>query len=487
MRRATNALDRLGLAVWLFAVVAVAAAVAVPAGPAMAQSDGGVDPARELFWEGNHDYAEGRYEQAIAHFRDAWELSGNERLLDYIGRCYANLGDLPAAIEAYEEFAAASDEARTEAQPILENLRRDLVGLVVGQGMNRVEDAVASARGEQPPPRDRMRRELGTRMRDVPVLVRSTPRGADVFIDGAEFGSFGVTPLETRLFTGQHVIEVRREFYEPQSRVVSVAVPRSGESVPTFTFELERQEVEVAVSVEPVTANVTYVGEDGVTRRLGLGGFDGTLPAGPGRFIVQQGGRDRRIDVVLVPGEDGVAELELFLEDPSLGERQDVRVGTLVVETELLFGEVLVDGAAIGEAPGRFERDLTPGSHRLEVRREGYIPHVQLVNIEADRDTVVVVNQLQQASRGSAGGGWALFGVGLATAGAGGYLMTTDDLDTAGLAMVAGGGALVVGGLTWAIVSKARHRDRSASASTWRFGVAPTRGGAAVGFGWGAL
>jgi hypothetical protein len=445
--------------------------------PAAAQDADAVERARALFWEGNHDYAEERYDAAIVHFEAAYALSSNARLLDYIGRCYANLGQLRDAIEAYERFAATSVEAQTEALPILVGLRADLTRLVMGQAMDRVGNGLAASRGEQPPPRDRMRRALGTQMRDVPVLIRSTPPGADVFIDGTEFGAFGQTPLETRLFTGQHVIEVRSTFYAPSTQVVSVAVPRRGEAVPTYSFELERLQVPVSVSVEPLTANVTYIGEDGVSMRLGLGGFEGELPAGPGSFIVQQGGRDRTIEVVLVPLEDEVARFELFLEDPAVNTRQEIRVGTLAVESELLFGDIYIDGARVGSAPGRVERDVTPGPHRIEVRRDGYVPFIREVNVSADRETVVVVNTLERAGGGTAGAGWAMFGVGVAAAGTGGALLALDAGDGASVGLLAGGGALVVGGLTWALAAKARQRGRVAGAPALGWSVLPTAGG----------
>lgn len=391
-----NGLDR-----WLTALgVVLVVLVGGGGASAFAQDADAVERARALFWEGNHDYAEERYEAAIQHFEAAYVLSSNARLLEYIGRCYANLGQVRDAIAAYERFSETSVEARTEAMPVIAGLRGDLTRLVLGQAMDRVGNGLAASRGEQPPPRDRMRRALGTQMRDVPVLIRSTPMGADVFIDGNEFGAFGQTPLETRLFTGQHIIEVRADYYAPSTQIVSVSVPRVGEAVPTYTFELERLDVPVSVTVEPLTANVTFIGSNGVSRRLGLGGFEGTLPAGPGAFIVQQGGRDRTIDVVLVPVEEGVAAFELFLEDPAQSTRQAIRVGTLAVESALLFGDIYIDGAWVGSAPGRFERDVTPGAHRVEVRRDGYVPFDREVNVTADRETLIVVDTLERARRG---------------------------------------------------------------------------------------
>ncbi|MFT4702780.1 MAG: hypothetical protein ACI81R_000467 [Bradymonadia bacterium] len=445
-----------------------------------AQGGDGVDAARDAFWEGNHDYANERFEEAIEHFEHAYALSDNARLLDYIGRCYANLGDLTAAIDWYERFGETSVDARTEAIPIIENLETERLRLVVQHTMTRVEDAATRALGEQPAPRDQRRRSLGTNMRDVVVMITSAPRGAHVSIDGMPFGDDALTPFDTPLFVGQRLIEVSREFYAPQARVVSVTPPGSGESIPSFVFELERLEVEVSATVSPVTASMTFVGEDGVMRQLGLGGFSGTLPAGPGTFILQQGGRDRRIEVVLRPADEGTpVELELHLEDPALSTQQMVRIGTLTVRSEELFGDVYIDGGYVGGSPGSFSEQVTPGEHTVELRREGYATGVQSVEITADAETVIVTRPLTQLRRGTAAVGWTVMGVGIAAAGAGVGTMLADEVDTLSLALMAGGGALAVTGLTWGIVasSKANQRNARAESPRWYAGALPQRGG----------
>lgn len=387
----------------LVAAATLAALVWLVAAPGALQaqdSDPRIEEARALFWEGNHDYVNERYEEAIEHFVDAYALSNNERLLDYIGRCYANLGDLRQAIDYYEQFAATSTEAEIEARPTLDALRDERLRLVVGHTVSTVEDAVSEALGEQPPPRDQRRRELGTRMRDVPIVVESVPIGAEVFIDDLELGSFGTTPLETRLFTGQHLIEVRAENYAAEQRIVSVAIPRAGQPIPTFRFELERLEVPVEVSVEPITANVVYTGADGSQRRLARGGFEGTLPAGPATFLLQQGGRDRRVEVTIAAPEDGGAQqIELTLDDPSETRRPLIQIGTLTITSTLTDCDVIIDGASVGRCPGSFSRDLTPGPHAVEVRRDGYVSFEQEVDVSADAETVIVVNVLERAGR----------------------------------------------------------------------------------------
>ena len=380
-------------------VVALALAVVAPS-VAEAQSEAALEEARAIFWEGNRDYAAERYEEAIEHFMDSYALSNNARLLEYVGQCYANLGDLRRAIEYFEQFAATSNEAEIEARPTLDGLRNERLRMVVGHTMSELEDAVSEARGEQPRPRDQRRRELGTRMRDVPVRIESTPMGAEVYIDDLEMGAFGTTPLDVRLFTGNHLIEVRAENHVTEQRIVSVALPRVGEALPTYRFEMERLEVPVEVSVEPITANVIYTGANGEQRRLARGGFEGTLPAGDATFLIQQGGQDRRVEVAIAQPEEGGSQvIELTLDDPSETPRIRIEIGTLTVTSTLTDCDVVVNGASIGRCPGSFSQDLTPGLHRVEVRRDGYVSFEQQVEVSADTETMIVVNVLERAGR----------------------------------------------------------------------------------------
>lgn len=56
--------------------------------------------------------------------------------------------------------------------------------------------------------------------------------------------------------------------------------------------------------------------------------------------------------------------------------------GTLRIESEFEGASVHVDGDVVGQTPLTRDLTLTPGAHRLEARREGFIPFVADVTIE---------------------------------------------------------------------------------------------------------
>ncbi len=371
----------------LLAAIALSAPVGAPAFAQEAPSEEALADARASFQQGNSAYLEGRYRDAIAAFERANRIVPNPRLIEYIARCYTNLGDAVRAIESYRAYAATSEAAAAEVADTLEMLVTNARINAVYQASDTVLDALARARGETPPPRDLQRQELGTRMRDVVVQIRSEPRGAEVYIDAIELGAVGVTPLETPLFTGRHFIEVRREHYAPANRVVNVTIPDRGESIPVFEFELERLQVPVLVTATPSTARITFIADDGTRVDMGIGSWEGTLPAGPGAFVLQAAGRDRRIEhVVTAPDSGGTAEISLALEEQvATGPRPTIRVGRVVVLVEQLAGaEVLVDGRAIGTSPGSFEAEVTAGWHTIELRADGFETWRQDVEVTGD-------------------------------------------------------------------------------------------------------
>lgn len=354
------------------------AAPAVPR-PAQAQEPStelpadNVQRARAAFADGNAAYLEGRYRDAIAHFDRANTIAPNPRLLEYIGRCYLNLSDYAGALRSYRAYADSSAEAAAEVAELLQGLQRDATISATYKASDNVNDALARANGETPPPRDLRRQELGTLMRDVTVQIRTTPRGADVFIDAIELGSVGQTPLETPLFTGRHFVEVRREHYAPQNRVINVTIPGPGESIPVVEFTLERLQVPTEVTVAPATARAAFLSDDGTRVDMGIGGWQGTLPAGPGAFVLQHAGRDRRIEHVVQAGDDGVARIALSLDDGPTAPRAEVRLGRVIVVVSGLEGaQVLVNGRPIGTTPGTVEAELTAGTHTVEIAMEGF-------------------------------------------------------------------------------------------------------------------
>lgn len=454
------------------------------AGSANAQpSEEDIEEARAEFQLGNEAYIDEDWRAAIEHFETANAIAPNPILLDYIGRAYANMGRYDDAIASYEAYAETSPEAAEQIAPVIESVRAERIERSIFEAMQTVGEGFGRASGNMPTRLEFSRAELSAPA-VVTVQVRSTPRGAEVFMDGYTIAPVGVTPVELEVFPGPHHFEVRVPGHATEGRVVQVSVPNRGESIPVIDFELERMQVPVSVRVTPITTAVTYVGDDGSTVDLGVGAFEGELAAGTGAFLLQQGGRDRRIAMDIGPNEDGSpVEIELYLNPEDEVVEVDLGLGTIVVETDFFDADVMVDGRVIGRTPGEIEADFRPGDHLVEVARPGYETWSRTVEVEADRETRLLIDELDRASNAGVIGPITTTVLGLGAAGAGTFLLIDGDTST-GAALAGGGAALAVGGIIWGVVRGKNRNRRAATDVEWGFAARPLNGGAFLNWTW---
>lgn len=355
------------------------------------------DLARVAYLAGREAFNAGQFEEAVRQFLRADSILPKPLLHFYIAQAQAGLGLWVEARESLKKFASTSDAAALQAGTLAAELEIAIGAAAVRLARERVEDAVVKANGSTPPPRSAQRYALGTNVRDVPVQIASNPPGAAIFVDDVELGAIGNTPLQTRLFVGPHLIAIELPNKKPARRVVQITVPQAGEEIPRISFDLEPLLVTVALTSEPASATIWYIAADGTRRRLGMGRFKGELPAGNCTFILQQGGRDRRVPFVIAPVADGSdTPIRLSLNETEQARGAPVRVGHLRVVMEGLQGDLFVDGAKVGSAPTETVVDLPPGPHKLELRRKGHLTWIQTIKVGPDAETVVYPSDMPE-------------------------------------------------------------------------------------------
>jgi hypothetical protein len=144
-----------------------------PPGPRASPDD--LARARVLDQQGVRAFRDGRYNDAIRYFDEAYKLGAPSSELWNIARCYLKLDQPEVANEALERYLAQTDLSAEDRT----NARREL-------------------------------EELGHRRSTV--TVASSPSGAIVSIDGRHVGR---TPASVDVAAGEHVVTVHREGYAP--------------------------------------------------------------------------------------------------------------------------------------------------------------------------------------------------------------------------------------------------------------------------------
>lgn len=158
---------------------------------------GSVAAARELDQEGVRSFRAGRYNDAIAYFRGAYQLGGPSSELWNIVRCREGLDDPEGAAAAIDEYLALKDltpQDRTDAAREAQSLRN----------------------------------------RPSTLTVTTAPSGATVVVDGKT--APGTTPLSVDLRPGTHAIAVHHDGDLPVSQSVEA---RFGKAI-IVTLDLER-------------------------------------------------------------------------------------------------------------------------------------------------------------------------------------------------------------------------------------------------------
>lgn len=304
-------------------------------GDVRVEARGRFDRGVELFNLGDH-------EAALAEFTRAYELLPAYVVLFNIGQAQASLGDYPAAVAAYERF---------------------------------LSDGADAVDAEQ---RDRVERLLETLRSRIGRIDVSVEGGVEamILLGGAEIGRAPFDePLVVR--SGSHTIEARADGYLSSIRDVTVA---GGETV-HVELELDsalRAPGGIQVEVNVIGVTVTLDGE-----MVGTTPLDETISTQPGPHVIEvtrRGYDELRREVDVVVGQVTPARFALRPSDPIPAEV----AGNLEVEVSEDDAEVLLDGHLFRNGP------VPVGTHRLEVRSDGFERWSELVEVDLSPLTPVV-------------------------------------------------------------------------------------------------
>lgn len=345
--------------------------------PASAQDDDAAKKqAAALFRQGREFFEQARYPEALAAFEQANAIKPHPLMLYNIGQVYEAMGDLPRALDYYEQF------------------------LATGQG-----DGVEV--------RDRIARIKQTMAASWTTLdLTSEPAGANVWVGEKKGRPRGVTPLKLQLPAGTATIVLEKTGYRSVRRPVKLEAGRAA----TLAIVLPPMMPMASFRSTPPGASVSIDGAP-----AGVTPFVRALAPGRHTAVITLEGREP-VTREIVVGPEHTADRPLVVDvafeaaGPS---------GLLEVAVDREGAEIVVDGKVVGTAPLSEPLRLTPGAHRLEVRADGEDAHEETVIVNAGETTRTTI-----ALGGEAGGGgvsrrtwgWILMGAGGAALAGGGVM-----------------------------------------------------------------
>ncbi|MGR3174615.1 MAG: PEGA domain-containing protein [Candidatus Scalindua sp.] len=210
------------------------------------------------------------------------------------------------------------------------------------------------------------------------ILIESEPAKARIFLNGEEVGT---TPESFRYITpGPHELEVKMDKYEVWREIVDVEAGK--EKVLTALLQLRTGSI--LIESEPTKATVYLNGKDiGTTAET----ITGLIP-GKYSLEVRMDGYEvwnKSVEVDADTEKDITAVLQ-------------IKPGTISINSEPTKARIFMDGKNVGTTAETIT-DLTPGKYTVEVKLDGYGIWHQVVDVEPDKETVLMATlQLKTGS-----------------------------------------------------------------------------------------
>jgi hypothetical protein len=214
--------------------------------------------------------------------------------------------------------------------------------------------------------------------RTYKVKVDSVPQGATVYLEDRDAGPQGTTPKTFTLRKGSYTFILELDGYEALTKTVEIV------RATALSFALVKKPepasftLEAAAGAEAAGAKVRINGKE-------VGQVPVTLSLEAGRYLVEV-------------GKDGFSTFSQWVE-VGKGEKRSLMIslqakapgtGSVLVSSNIVGAEVLVDGRRVDTAPALVE-GLVVGSHALEVRAKGYLAENQTVAVEAGKTVKLTV------------------------------------------------------------------------------------------------
>ncbi|MHC4139024.1 MAG: PEGA domain-containing protein [Planctomycetota bacterium] len=197
------------------------------------------------------------------------------------------------------------------------------------------------------------------------VSIKSAPKNAKIYLDRKYVGT---TPERIQsIIPGTHEVKVQMDKYDIWGETVNIEAGKEN----VINAVLQKSTGSLMVESDPANATIFFNGKDiGTTPEIIMSSAKGTHTV-----EVRMKGYDlweRKVDIE--PGTE-----------KSLTAILQLKTGSLNIKSKPSSAMIFIDGEKTGPAPKAIT-ELLPGTHKVEVRMDGYKNWCENVEVNADKE-----------------------------------------------------------------------------------------------------
>ena len=403
----------MNLAKTLVLSIVLAFGVAVVGGVPRASAQG--DPwkaAQAAFSVGETAYLSGRFDDASASFKKAYEARPMPQFLYNIAAAHQMKGKKQSDADAYDKAVEYYKRYLTEAKdPPDKEYVLKTIGILEEEARRLREIAAKPPVATNPdgtpittnpdgtpvtPPPDNVPaptpseaiEQLGeVKVRGL-VVFESEPQGATIYINGKDKGPFATTPWSGSMEGEFQYLVEKRGYKSKEART-------SADPSKLMVIQVVMSEEDYLGWVE-IRSNVPGASiylDDKNVGAIGKTPFSGNFKPGKHKmWISADGYEESEHDIEVIAGEASEVNAQL----------KGSPVGYLNVRgTGIESSQILLDGQVLCER-GPCRKPVKEGRHRITVRRSGYKPYTTVLEVQAKTEIQLKTQLAKKPGRGDA-------------------------------------------------------------------------------------
>lgn len=338
--------------------------------------DDSLSRARDAFDQGQDDFQDGKFDEAAVQFKAAYEARPFAQFLFNIGACYEKANNYPEALTYYEKYLGANPEQ--------EDVDKTQLRI---KALKKAIDELKAAGKDPSQPAEAMK---DLEKVEIPglVVIESDPQGADIYVDSLESKPLSKTPWNGSL-TGEHKIFIVRKGYKTVTQTIRADPNR-------LFYWVSSLGEEDYLGYLDITSNIPgadiYIDD----RSVGVQGktpWRDEIKPGKHKVWVTKEGYDLfETEVEVIAGE--THKINANIEGDEVGY---VNVRGKGVDKY----KIVIDGDVACKR-GPCLKPLSPGKHRVSIKRSGFRTYSTKVNVQSKTEITVRAKLAPEPSRADA-------------------------------------------------------------------------------------